>query len=275
MLFRSNVLSFSMSGYNEGMLTGPALFFSPPTFGAHIDAVSCFITKVSKPQRVGIIATSDAGSQGISTGVKEVLEDAGVSVAFETVPLGATDVTVAVSKIRDSRPQLIFVAGVAQTGALTAKTVRDLGMKTPIFGWLAWGQTPVLKLYSAALNGVIHEGFLAPLDPLPRQATFVKTYQRNYNTLPDAYAAWGYDAVSMVGEAFRRVPNATQKDGVKLARAIEGINYIGAAATWRLQKYSQNDANKHTGMQAKDVIWMVIKNGDYYRIKKQPKACTG
>ena len=270
---RANVLTVALSGANAGQTGGPAYFWASPTLATHVAAIGCYITKVSKPKKVGILATNDAGAQGMKNGLSDLLDKASISVASETVPLGASDVTVAVSKIRDSNPSLVFNTGVGATGGLIAKTVRDIGMKGPIMGWLSWQQAPVLKLYQSALNGVVMEGFISQKDPLPHQVTFVNTWVKNYPAVPvDSYGAWGYDSVTAIGEAFRAVPNATQKDGVKLGQALEKATFHGVVGSWKLGAYDANNPEVHTGMHSADVVWLYVQNGDLRKLKVQPNC---
>lgn len=273
LLVRHHVLTVALSGDNPGQPTGPAYFFAAPTFTTHLGAFACYVTKSAHAKDVSILHTNDAGTTAVATLLTPALKADGVTASSEVVPLGATDVTVAASTIRDAKPALIFDNAVGATGGLAVKTLRSLGVKTPIFGWLAWEQAPILKLYSSALNGVAMEGFLSPTNPLPYQKAFLAAWDKAYPSAPaDAYAGWGYDSLEATAAAFKAVPGATQSDGLALGKAMEKINYRGVVGNWKLGPYNAKDPDTHTGMHLADVVWYTIENGNLVPLKNQPNC---
>ena len=116
------------------------------------------------------------------------------------------------------------------------------------------------------------EGLLAPADPTKAQELFVRTYQRNYGLPADAFAAWQYDAIKVIAAAVAKVPNATQKDGLKLARAVEGATIPGVVGNYQFKRFNANDPELHTGIHAKDINWLRVEDGDFKRGTFQPKC---
>ena len=272
-LVRKNILNVALSGYLPGQPFGPTSFFAPPTFATHISALACYATKGAHAKNVAIIATNDAGGAAAATGLAAALKADNVSTTTQSVALGATDVTVAASKIRDAKPDLIFDDSVGPTGGLAAKTIRGLDATTPMYGWLAWEQAPVLNLYKSALNGVVMEGFISADDPTSYQKDFVTAWNKTYPSTPaDAYGAWGYDSVEAVAQAFKAVPNATQSDGLTLSKALEAINYRGVVGDWKLGAFDAKNAETHTGMHLADVVWYTIQNGELKQLSNAPSC---
>ena len=268
-LIRSNVFTLAASGFNVGQQSGPAYFFMPPSVATHAKALACYVTKRGST-RVGIIADSAAGSQSVKNELEKLLGDK--VVANETVPATASDVTVQVSKVRDARPTLIMNLATGQPAPLVQRTINNLNLRVPSVGWLAAANTALLKPYGSSLNGWVIEGLLAPADPTKAQELFVRTYQRNYGLPADAFAAWQYDAIKLIAAAVAKVPNATQKDGLRLARAIQGVTIPGVVANYQFKGFNANNPELHTGIHAKDINWLRVENGDFKRGTFQPKC---
>ncbi len=270
-LVRSKILALTWAGANPGQTTGKTLFAVGPLLTEYARALQCYATKAVKAKRVAMVNTTDAGTQLIFEELKRTLPRAGIQiVASETVSLGATDVTVVASKLRDANADLIIDGAAGTTGALIARTLRAQGVKTPILAYVGMAQAAVAQFGGSSINGIVAQGFLSAPDPKPTQAVFVRTWQRNYPTQPDHNSAIGYDSIYLVAEAIKRVPNATGKDGVKLARALENLIYQGVAARYQYKEFKPGNLAVHSGIQARDVLWLVARDGAYFRHSQQP-----
>jgi branched-chain amino acid transport system substrate-binding protein len=276
LIVRSKLVTFVNVGMDiPGMTMGPTIFGLPPQVSWNGQAAMCYATKVLKAKRVALITTTDPGGAGSLAGAKLVLSKAGKApVAAETVELGTTDPTVQVAKLRDANPDVIIDAATGLTGALVVKAARTLGMKMPILGTIGWAQPANLKAAGPTTDGVVFPGFLAAFDPKKNQKKFVSSYQRSYAGPPDAFSAWGYDSMYLIAAALKKVPNAKAGDGLKIAKALEGLKVQGVNALYNYGKFKNGDPSTRTGSQLKDYVYVTAKNGDFIRTKKQPKCAA-
>jgi branched-chain amino acid transport system substrate-binding protein len=84
---------------------------------------------------VAFVANNDANSiQSIENG-KKAAGDAGFNVVLEeTFAPGITDATPVITRLRNEKPQLIFMAGVLQDQIMIIRSMRAQGIMTPVVG---------------------------------------------------------------------------------------------------------------------------------------------
>ena len=77
-------------------------------------------------------------------------------------------------------------------------------------------------------------------DKSPLVQSFVEKYKAKYNTVPDAFAALGYDAAKLLADAITR---AGSTDSDKLVDALEKTDYVGTIG--RVQFNGKDSPNPH------------------------------
>jgi branched-chain amino acid transport system substrate-binding protein len=257
----------------KGVDGGPTLFGMAPPLAANAQSQLCYAQKQLGAKKIGLVQTTDAAAQAFLTAFKAEAQAAGLDiVASENVPPGTVDPSPALAKIRAANPDVIIDNGTGTTGAAIAKTARTLGIKTPIVGGLGWGQPTIIKAAGSGADGAIIAAFLAPLTPKPSQEAFVKEYIAAYNQQPAAFDTWSYDAINVVATALGKVPDATQQDGAKLQKAIEGVGIQGVAGNYTFAAYDKSTPANHAATKLKDYQFLVVQNGSLASAPNQPSC---
>ena len=112
-----------------------------------------------------------------------------------------------------------------------------------------------------AIEGAFFSNHFSVEDKSPLVQSFVQKYKAKYNTVPDAFAALGYDAAKLLADAITR---AGSTDSDKLRAAIQGTeNFPGVSG--KITIGSDRNATK-------SAVIITIKDGAYkYAETIEPK----
>jgi branched-chain amino acid transport system substrate-binding protein len=116
-----------------------------------------------------------------------------------------TDFRSLLTKVKRSKPDVIFLPGYYTEVGLMLKQARQMGMNLPFLGGDGWDSPKLQEL--AGVEGVkgnyISSHFSAD-DKDPQVQNFVKEYMKTYGQKPGAMAALGYDGMLVMADALRR-----------------------------------------------------------------------
>ena len=91
---------------------------------------------------------------------------------------------------------------------------REMGMPLPVLGGDGWDSSKLAEIATpSALNNSFFSNHYSPDEKSPAVTTFVEAYKKEYNAVPDAFAALSYDATIMVLDAMKKANSA---DPVKI-----------------------------------------------------------
>lgn len=131
-------------------------------------------------------------------------ERGGTIVADESYSEGDNDFSAQLTSIKSNNPQAIFVPGYYTEAGLIARQARKLGITVPILGGDGWDSAKLWEIGGEALNDCYYSSHYSAYDPNPVIQKFVQEYKTRYGALPDTNAVLGYDAASILIDAFRR-----------------------------------------------------------------------
>jgi branched-chain amino acid transport system substrate-binding protein len=140
----------------------------------------------------------------------EFTKGGGKIVGEQSYASGDTDFRAQLTSIKASSPQVIFVPGYYSEVALAIKQGRQIGIKVPFVGCDGWANQALLDVGGKALDGCYFTNHFAPDDPNPVVKQFVDAYKAKYGTIPDTFAALGYDDARLMIDAIKRAgsPNS-------------------------------------------------------------------
>ena len=206
-------------------------------------------------QDVAVFYESDLDySVGLYTSFKAQCEKKGVKIVEEQSFLKSdTDYSAQITKLVDSGAKVIFIPIYAEE-ASTFLTQAKNGTANAVFG------ADVYFFGADGLDGILGKVEQAPktadnvlmLTPFaenskdPAVASFVAQYKKDYNAVPDQFAADGYDAVYVVKAA---VEKAGSTKGSEVTKALLGLEYTGVTGkmTW--------EANGNTNKAAMAILY--------------------
>jgi len=161
-------------------------------------------------------------AKGLSESFKKAFEALGGKiVAYEAHPTGTTDFKAQLTKIIQSKPDVVYCSDYYNDDALIATQARELGYSGPFVGGDGWDSADLVKIGGAAVENVFFTNHYAPDDTRPVVQDFVKKYEAKYKSKPDALACLAYDAMYIMLDAIKR---AGKTDGESIRKALVETN---------------------------------------------------
>ena len=165
---------------------------------------------------------------------------------------GETDFTAALTKLRDTTPDALYVACYYNDGAAINIQRVNLGWDIPVYHPGTVYSSDFLSIGGNAVEGVYTNVGFYPDDPTPAAAGFISEYEKLYGTQPDYYGACAYDAFNVLMEAITR---AGELDSEKVRSEMsKTADYEGVSGSITF------DAN---GDAKKSYIKLTVENGAY------------
>ncbi len=167
-------------------------------------------------------------SKGLAENFKAAFEAAGGKVVeSQTYGKGDQDFHAQLTKIKPTKPDVIFLPDYYNTVGLIAKQVREVGIKSVLLGGDGWDSEDLVKIGGDAVEGGYFSNHYSVEQKNPEAVDFIKAYKDKYGKEPDALAALGYDAVTMLFDAIRR---AGKTDGPAVKDAINATKNFKAVS---------------------------------------------
>ena len=119
-------------------------------------------------------------------------------VQRDKTQVGQTDFAPTISKIESAEPDAIFYGGYIAEAAPLLKQIRDAGIEAPFVGGDG--------LYGADFGNAVGDAgegavVMCPCAPIEEDSTFAADFEEEFGSAPGAYAAEGYDAMSVFLDA--------------------------------------------------------------------------
>lgn len=181
-----------------------------------------FATNTLKLKNVAILRDIKSDySMGLSKFfIESFTAQGGTIVSDESYSAGDKDFTAQLTSIKAKNPDGIFVPGYYTEVGLIARQARKLGITVTLMGGDGWDSSKLWEIGGDALNGCYYSNHYSVDDPSPVLQKFVQDYKARYgktsDSIPDAMAALGYDAMMVLADAIKRA-NSTKPDSVRAA----------------------------------------------------------
>lgn len=194
---------------------------------------------------------------------KAFTSQGGRVVSVSTYQAGDPDFRSALTTIRASNPDILYVPGYYNDIGTIARQARAIGIKAPLIGGDGWESPSLLKGAGGALEGCYFtdHSALDPKDPVVKK--FIDTYKAAYGgQSPDALAGAGYDAAGVLFAAFKAA--GTPADGDYNSDAYRAKLRDAIAAT-KGYKGATGDITLDADRNAKKSAVVLQIKGDNYK----------
>lgn len=129
-----------------------------------------------------------------------------------------TNFQVALTKIKATAPDVLYVPGYYEEVGRIIKQARAMDLNCAIVGGDGWDSPKLPEIASVkALNNTYFTNHFSPDADSPEVKSFVVNYLKEYKQKPLACAVLGYDSVKLLADAISR---AGAVDGQKVAEAL-------------------------------------------------------
>jgi branched-chain amino acid transport system substrate-binding protein len=124
-------------------------------------------------------------------------------VAQESYLADEKDFRSALTRVRNSDPDVLVLFSYQADGALIAQQINETGLNVPIVGGGSLQSPDFLNLGGKAVEGAYVLGEFLATDPSPEVQRFVSRYQEKYAEEPDLFAVHAYDTIILITEAIK------------------------------------------------------------------------
>ncbi|MDS4040365.1 MAG: ABC transporter substrate-binding protein [Candidatus Competibacter sp.] len=184
----------------------------------------------------------------------------GKIVAFETYTTNDKDFSAQLTKIKDAKPDVIFLPNYYNEVPLQVQQAKRLGITVPFIGSDSWGSPELLTLGGADLNGYYFSTHYAPDNAAPVAKKFISDYEKAYGTKPDDVAALTYDAFGLL---FGSIKNAGKADRESIRAALATLpSYKGVTGDMKFQADSRDPIKSAVILQIKDGKFTYFTNAN-------------
>ncbi|MGB4914319.1 MAG: branched-chain amino acid ABC transporter substrate-binding protein [Candidatus Dechloromonas phosphoritropha] len=177
---------------------------------------------------VAVVDDRTAYGQGLADEFKKAAEAAGLKVvATEYTNDKATDFKAILTKIKSTKPDLVFFGGMDAQGGPMTKQMKELGIKARFLGGDGVCTPEFMKLGGEATEGNYCSLPGMPLEKLAKGPEFRDKFTKKFGADIQLYAPYVYDAVMVVADSMKR---ADSVEPAKYLPEVGKTNYDGVTA---------------------------------------------
>ena len=166
--------------------------------------------------------------------VEEFEKLGGNIVAQEAVERGNTDLRSSVTKIKNAKPEAVYlIANSPDTATAALKQLRELGVQAQLFGSEAFKDSAIIKAAGDAAEGLV---FTSVSSGSPE---FVESYMIEYGVPPGPFAAQGYDAFKALALAIK----SGAETGVEIKEALKNVEFEGVSGSIKFDEHGDIAGN--------------------------------
>lgn len=214
-----------------------------PVSKSAVPVVLRTVTKAEHVKRFAVIydQTQDAQA-GDAMICRDMKGELGYEVvAFEAFRTGDQDFSPQVSKIRNAKPDAVYIAAATGDGVKVASQVRSGGIDAPLVTGFGSFEDPV---YWDGTNGAIKGGYTWLAQDIKSSSgklrDWVDQYNKAFKLEATSFSTYGYDGVWTAVEAVKR---AGSTDRAKVREVLAGIEFtspIGTKITFKNPPEGEN-----------------------------------
>jgi len=220
-----------------------------------------------KINKIAILTVSDGfGSSGREQ-LKLQAKEFGIKIiSDETYSPSDKDMTVQLTKIRQSEAQAIVCWGTNPGPAIVARNAKQLGIKIPLYMSHGVSSKKFIELAGAGAEGIIlPSGRVIVADQLPNSdpqkkalMNYVNKYREHYKVEGDHFGGHAYDAIMLLTKAMEQAgfSPAAIRDQLEKTKKVAGI---GGTFSFSPQDHAGLNSDAFVLVQIEKVDWKLIK----------------
>ena len=191
-------------------------------------AIAAYLADELSATKVFVVDNSEAYGEPLADRVEETLGDK--VVQRDKTEVGQTDFAPTISKMESAAPDAVFYGGYIAEAAPLLKQMRDAGIDAPFIGGDGLYGADFGKAAGDAGEGAI---VMSPAAPIDEESTFAADYEAEFGNAPGAYAAEGFDVMTVFLDAL--------EDGARTREDVE--TFVDAYSAEGISKEISFDEN--------------------------------
>lgn len=206
--------------------TSPYVFRNFIANSKYAAFAASYITDTLKSEQVAILYINNAFGQNFSSDF--VQSFSGKVVYNEGYDPATKDFRSLLAKLKSTSPEIVYLAGYYNDGALILKQAKDIGVKVQFFGSSDAYDDPQF----IALAGTnVADGFTyftIPTVTGPAHESFTTAFVARYKQDPPIYSDYTYDTMYILAEAMKSIPKSSLT-GEAIKDALHKVEFAGAS----------------------------------------------
>jgi branched-chain amino acid transport system substrate-binding protein len=183
--------------------------------------VARYMAEEMKAKTVAVVwVNNDFGKGGRDSILKEFAKRGIKVVADLSTEAGQADFAADVVKVKDAKPDAVFVYLNEEESARILKELRRQNVQAPLVGETTLTGQKVIELAGDAANGAQGHVGLTTDAPVPAVQEFRERFSKRYNYVPDHNGIKGYLAVYLVKAVTEKMGKADAKE---FAKTLHGL----------------------------------------------------
>lgn len=229
----------------------PYVFLNGPTSVTYDSTLAKYLVGTLHYTRIAMITNNGAYGAGERTSfLAQLKADNLKPTSDQVVTTSQTDFSSALTSIKQSDPQVVFIGSEEVEAGLMVKQARGLGITVPFAGAAPQGTPVYIDTAGAAdAEGTIVSSPYLSNDISAASKAFAAAYLAAYHTPAELHGAKAYDGTEILLTALKATNVGT---GLKLADAIRATAYDGLLGDFRFDK---------TGVGIFKTTIGIVKNG--------------
>jgi branched-chain amino acid transport system substrate-binding protein len=127
---------------------------------------------------------------------------------------GEKDFTAVLTKLKATKPDLLFITAMYNDGALINKQRVKLNWDVPVLAPGSIFSPKYIELGGEAVEGTYTNVMFFHGDPRPEVQAFVEEFEQRAGRKPDMFAAVGYDCITLLADAIERA-GSTDRNAIR------------------------------------------------------------
>jgi branched-chain amino acid transport system substrate-binding protein len=227
-----------------------------------------YASSTLKKKNVFVVDDKQTYGAGLAKLFKAGFTKSGGKVAGEDhVNTGDTDFSALVTKIKNSKADLVYYGGQYDESEKLTKQLKDGGVKVPLFGGDGMFSDTYIQTAGKTSEGDLATSVGQPVDSLPSAADFIKKYKASglkgdYGT----YGGYSYDAATAIIKAIANVvKDGKIPDGAraKIVDEVQKTKFEGIAGPVSFDEYGDTTNKQLTVYQVVNGKWKAVKSGTF------------
>lgn len=227
-----------------------------------------YAVKELKKKSVYVVDDQQTYGAGLAKLFKEgFVKEGGKLAGQDHVNTGDKDFSTLVTKIKNSKADLVYYGGQYDESQILTKQLKDAGAKIPLFGGDGMFSDTYIKTAGAAAEGDLATSVGVPLDTLPAAKAFIAEYKaKKYPGDYGTYGGYSYDAATAIIKAVGNVV----KDGKipddareQVVAEVQKSNFSGIAGPVSFDQYGDTTNKQLTVYQVTKGAWKAVNSGTY------------
>ncbi|MER5661646.1 branched-chain amino acid ABC transporter substrate-binding protein [Streptomyces mirabilis] len=227
-----------------------------------------YASSTLKKKNVFVVDDKQTYGAGLAKLFKAGFTKNGGKVAGEDhVNTGDTDFSALVTKIKNSKADLVYYGGQYDESEKLTKQLKDGGVKIPLFGGDGMFSDTYIQTAGKTSEGDLATSVGQPVDSLPSAADFIKKYKASglkgdYGT----YGGYSYDAATAIIKAIANVvKDGKVPDGAraKIVDEVQKTKFEGIAGPVSFDEFGDTTNKQLTVYQVVNGKWKAVKSGTF------------